>query len=81
LANVLTNFGQISSFHVFAPSLEWPAFGEGQDDEHQYGWGVDLMIGYNGDVIESFQDPASNLISRDWHAADENLYSGNVTVS
>ncbi len=82
LANVLTNFGQLSSFHVFAPSLEWPAFGEGQDDEQQYGWGVDFMIGFSrDDVIESFQDPASNLISREWQPADENLFSGNVTVS
>jgi len=81
LANVLTNFGEISSFHVASPSLEWPAFGEGQDDEQQYGWGINLMMGYNGDVIESFQDPASNLIDRDWHPADEDLFSGNVTVS
>ncbi|MCK5345394.1 MAG: hypothetical protein KAR20_18420, partial [Candidatus Heimdallarchaeota archaeon] len=81
LANVLTNFGQISNFHVFAPSLEWPAFGEGQDDEQQYGRGVDFMIGINGNVIESFQDPASNLISREWQPVNENLYSGNVTVN
>lgn len=81
LANVLTNFGQLASFHIFAPSLEWPAFGEGQDDEQQYGWGVDFMVGYNGDVIESFQDPASNLISREWQPAAEDLFSGEVTVS
>ena len=81
LANVVTNFGQLSNFHIFAPSLEWPAFGEGQDDEQQYGFGVDFMIGINGDVIESFQDPASNIISREWQPAKENLYSGNVTVS
>jgi hypothetical protein len=81
LANVVTNFGQISNFHVFAPSLEWPAFGEGQDDEQQYGFGVDFMIGIDGDVIESFQDPASNIISREWQPVKENLYSGNVTVS
>ena len=81
LANVITNFGQLGQFHVFTPSLNWPAFGEGQDDEQHYGWGVDFMMGYNGDVLESFQDPGSNLISRDWQPADENLYSGNVTVS
>ncbi|MFQ5583452.1 MAG: hypothetical protein ACE5GL_03340, partial [Calditrichia bacterium] len=81
LADVITNFGQIANFHVFAPALEWPAFGEGQDDEQQYGWGVDFMIGIDGDVIESFLDPASNIISREWQPVDENLYSGNVTVS
>lgn len=81
LANVVTNFGELASFHIFAPSLEWPAFGEGQDDEQQYGWGVDLMMGYRGDVIESFQDPASDLISREWQPANENLFSGVVTVS
>jgi hypothetical protein len=81
LANVLTNFGELSSFHIFSPSLEWPAFGEGQDDEQQYGWGVNLMMGYRGDVIESFKDPASDLISREWQPANENLFSGNVTVS
>jgi len=81
LANVVTNFGQLSNFHVFSPALEWPAFGDGQDDEQQYGWGVDFMMGFNGDVIESFQDPASNLISRDWQPVDENLYSGNAVVS
>jgi len=81
LANVLTNFGELSSFHVASPSLEWPAFGEGQKDQQQYGWGVDLMVGYKGDVIESFQDPASNLIDRDWKPANENLFSGEITVS
>ncbi len=81
LANVLTNFGEISSFHIAAPSLEWPAFGEGQVDEQQYGWGINLLMGYKGDVIESFQDPASNLIDRDWKPANENLFSGELTVS
>ena len=81
LANVLTNFGELSSFHIYAPSLEWPAFGEGQDDEQQYGWGVNLMMGYKGDVIESYFDRASNLISREWQPANENLFSGNVVVS
>lgn len=81
LANVLTNFGELSSFHIFAPSFEWPAFGEGQVDQQQYGWGVNLMMGYRGDVVESFKDPASDLISREWQPANENLFSGNVTVS
>jgi hypothetical protein len=81
LANVLTNFGELSSFHLFTPSLNWPAFGEGQDDEQHYGWGVNLMMGYRGDVIESFKDPASDLISREWQPANENLFSGDVTVS
>lgn len=81
LANVCTNFGQLASFHIFAPSLEWPAFGEGQDDQQQYGFGVDLIMGINRDVIESFQDPASNIISREWQPAAENLFSGKVTVS
>jgi len=81
LANVLTNFGELSSFHIFAPSLEWPAFGEGQDDEQQYGWGVDFVMGYRGDVIESFKDPLATSISREWQPANENLFSGNVTVS
>ncbi len=81
LANVLTNFGELSNFHVYAPSFEWPAFGEGQKDQQQYGWGVNLLMGYKGDVIESFKDPASGLISREWQPANENLFSGNVTVS
>jgi len=81
VANVITDFGQLGQFHVFAPSINWPAFGEGAKDEQHYGWGVDFMMGYKGDVIESFQDPASNIISRDWQRAQENLFSGNVTVS
>ena len=81
VANVITDFGQLGQFHVFAPSINWPAWGEGAKDEQHYGWGVDFMMGYRGDVLESFQDPASNIISRDWRRADENLFSGNVTVS
>lgn len=81
VANVITDYGQLSQFHVFAPSLNWPAFGEGYKDEQHYGWGVDFMMGYQGDVIESFQDPASNIITRDWQRAEERLFSGNVTVS
>jgi hypothetical protein len=81
VANVITDYGQLSQFHVYAPSLNWPAFGDGFKDEQHYGWGVDLMMGYQGDVIESFQDPASNIITRDWQRANENLFSGNVTVS
>lgn len=81
LANVITNYGQLANFHNFSPALEWPAFGEGQDDEQQYGWGVDFMIGINGDVVESFQDPSSNLIDRDWMPLSDGLYSGLVTVS
>ncbi len=81
LANVLTNFGELSSFHVYAPSLESPAFGHGQDDEQQYGWGVDLLMGYKGDVIESFKDPASGLISHEWQPTNKKIFSGNVTVS
>lgn len=80
VANVLTDYGQLSQFHVYAPSLNWPAFGDGSKDEQHYGWGIDLMMGYQGDVIESFQDPASNIITRDWQRANENLFSGNVTV-
>jgi hypothetical protein len=81
LANVMTNFGELGSFHVFAPAFEWPAYGDGQADEQQYGWGINIMLGINGDVLESFKDPASDLISRDWAPAAENLFSGNVTVS
>ena len=81
VANVITDYGQLSQFHVYAPSLNWPAFGEGYKAEQHYGWGVDFMVGYQRDVIESFQDPASNIITRDWQRANENLFSGNVTVS
>ena len=81
VANVITDYGQLSQFHVYAPALNWPAYGDGFKEEQQYGWGVDLMMGYQGDVIESFLDPASNIISRDWQRADENLFSGKVTVS
>ncbi len=83
LTNILTNYGELSTFHLFytGPALEWPAFGEGQKDQQSYGWGVNLLVGYKGDVIEAFQDPSSNIISRDWQPAMENLFSGKVTVN
>jgi hypothetical protein len=39
VANVITDYGQLSQFHVYAPSLNWPAFGDGSKDEQHHGWG------------------------------------------
>ncbi len=81
LANVTGNFGVLSNFHLFAPALHWPSWA---DDTHQYCFGLELMVGYNGDVVTSVHDPATVAENFDWEAQDGsygNLYSGTVTAS
>ncbi|MBN2366272.1 MAG: hypothetical protein EH225_09945, partial [Calditrichaeota bacterium] len=81
LANVTGNFGILSNFHLFSPALHWPSWA---DDTHQYCFGLELMVGYRGDVVTSVHDPASVAENFDWEALDGsygNLYSGNVTAS
>lgn len=81
VANVTGNFGVLSNFHLFSPAIHWPSWA---DDTHQYCFGMELMVGYNGDVVTSVHDPATVAENYDWEAQDGsygNLYSGNVTVS
>ncbi len=81
IANVTGNFGVLSNFHLFSPALHWPSWA---DDRHQYCFGMQLMVGYNGDVVTSVHDPATVAENFDWEAQDGsygNLYSGNVTAS
>jgi hypothetical protein len=81
IANVTGNFGVLSNFHLFSPAMHWPSW---VDDTHQYCFGLNLLVGYNGDVVTSIHDPASVAENFDWEARDDsygNLYSGNVTAS
>ncbi len=81
LSNVTGNFGILSNFHLFSPALHWPSWA---DDTHEYCFGLELLVGYNGDVVTSVHDPATVAENFDWEAMDGsngNLYSGNVTAS
>jgi len=81
LSNVVGNFGIISNFHLFAPALHWPGYA---DDRHQYSFGLNMLIGSDGDVISSTFDPSTVAESYDWEAKDGSLgdlHSGDVTVS
>jgi hypothetical protein len=81
IANVTGNFGVISNFHLFSPAMHWPSW---VDDTHQYCFGLQLLVGYQGDVVTSIHDPSTVAENYDWEAQDGsygNLYSGNVTVS
>lgn len=81
LSNVTGNFGVLSNFHLFAPAFHWPDWA---DDTHQYCFGLELLVGVNGDVVTSIHDPATVAENFDWEAADGslgNLFSGNVTAS
>ena len=81
LANVTGNFGVLSNFHLFSPALHWPSW---VDDTHQYCFGMELLVGINGDVITSIHDPATVAENYDWEARDGSLgelFSGDITVS
>ena len=81
VTNVTGNFGVLSNFHLFAPAIHWPSWA---DDTHQYCFGLELLVGVNGDVITSISDPSTVAENFDWEARDNSygeLYSGNVTVS
>lgn len=81
LANVTGNFGIISNFHLFAPAFHWPSWA---DDSHQYCFGLELLVGYKGDVVTSVFDPGTVAENYDWEATDGSkggLFSGNLTVS
>ncbi len=80
LSNVVGNFGVISNFHLFAPAFHWPSWA---DYRHQYCFGLELLVGVNGDVVTSIHDPTTVAENYDWEAKDGslgNLFSGNVTV-
>ncbi len=81
LANVTGNFGVLSNYHLFAPAFHWPSWA---DDTHQYCFGLELLVGVNGDVVTSIHDPATVAENFDWEATDGslgNLFSGNATAS
>jgi hypothetical protein len=81
LANVTGNFGVLSNYHLFAPAMHWPSWA---DDTHQYCFGLELLLGYKGDVVTSVHDPATVAENFDWEAQDGSygsLYSGAVTAS
>ncbi len=81
LANVTGNFGVLSNFHLFSPALHWPSW---VDDTHQYCFGMELLVGINGDVVTSIHDPATVAENYDWEARDGSLgelFSGDITVS
>jgi hypothetical protein len=68
IANVTGNFGVISNFHLFSPAMHWPSWA---DDTHQHCFGLNLLVGYNGDVVTSIHDPASVAENFDWEAQDD----------
>ncbi|MEJ2050180.1 MAG: hypothetical protein P8Y60_10140, partial [Calditrichota bacterium] len=81
VTNVTGNFGVLSNFHLFAPAIHWPSWA---DDTHQYCFGLELLLGVNGDVVTSISDPSTVAENYDWEALDYSygdLFSGNVTVS
>ncbi len=82
LANVMGNFGIISHYHLlFEQSFHWPGWA---DDRHQYCFGLELLVGVNGDLITSIHDPTTVAENYDWEALDGslgNLFSGDVTLS
>ncbi len=81
ISNVTGNFGVLSNFHLFAPAMHWPSW---VDDTHQYCFGLELLVGINGDVVTSIHDPATVAENFDWEAKDGsfgNLFSGNITAS
>lgn len=81
LANVTGNFGVLSNFHLFAPAFHWPRW---VDDTHQYCFGLELLVGINGDVVTSIHDPATVAENYDWEARNGSLgelFSGDITAS
>lgn len=81
LSNVTSNFGVVSSFHLFAPAMHWPSWA---NFRHQYCFGLELLVGVHGDVVTSISDISSVAENYDWEAKDGslgNLFSGNVTAS
>lgn len=81
LANVTSNFGILSNFHLFSPAFHWPRYA---DDTHQYCFGLNLMIGIDGDVVTSIFDPNTVAENYNWEAVDGalgDLHSGDVIVS
>ncbi len=81
ISNVTGNFGVLSNFHLFAPAMHWPSW---VDDTHQYCFGLELLVGINGDVVTSIHDPATVAENFDWEAKDGsfgNLFSGNISAS
>ncbi len=81
LSNVTGNFGILSNFHLFSPAMHWPGWA---DDTHQYCFGLELLVGVNGDVVTAIHDPATVAENFDWEARDGSLgglFSGEVTAS
>lgn len=72
LSNMVTNYGIISDFHLGTPALHWPR--EGSDVQH-YGFGVDLILIADGQVISSIYDPSSASLDFGWEAAEGNYFN------
>ncbi len=70
LANMVTNYGIISNFHVGTPALHWPR--EGSDVQH-YGFGVDFIVVTEEEVLKSVYDPSSPALDFSWRAMDGGL--------
>lgn len=70
LANLITNYGILSDFHLGNPALHWPR--DGSDVQH-YGFGVDLILVADGQVISSIYDQSSAQLDFGWEALDGSL--------
>lgn len=67
LSDLITNYGILSDFHLGTPALHWPR--NGSDVQH-YGFGVDLILVADGQVISSIYDPSSAQLNFGWEAMD-----------
>lgn len=67
LSNLIFNYGILSDFHLGTPALHWPR--EGEDVQH-YGFGVNLILVADGQVISSIYDQSSGILDFGWEAAD-----------
>jgi len=70
LSNLLTNYGIISDFHLGTPALHWPM--EGTDVQH-YGFGVNLILVADGEILASVYDQSSAVLDFGWEALDGSL--------
>ncbi len=77
--NVISNIGIISHFLYASPALHWPRNG---DDVQQYGFGVNLIVATENEVIHSIYDPSSASQDFRWTPVDGSngsLYNSNRT--
>ena len=67
LSNLITNYGILADFHLGNPALHWPR--EGSDVQH-YGFGVNLILIVDGQVVSSIYDQSSAQLDFGWEAFD-----------